>query len=114
MGEVMSPRMSEIAYALDGLAARVRALGGTRVLVLASSQRFVDRVTTELAGLSPAVPAVFDGARVHVPVEVLEAASARLAETGADTIVAIGGGSAIGLGKALRLANAVKFIAIPT
>src|SRR5690606_14714176 len=51
--------------------------------------------------------------RVHVPVEVVEAAAAKLAETGADTIVTIGGGSAVGLGKALRLRHDVRFAAIP-
>ena len=93
---------------LASLAGRV---GGSRVLVLASSQRHV-------AALRAALPAreltVFDGARVHVPAETVEAATAVLVASGADTLVAIGGGSAIGLGKALRLSHAVRFIAVPT
>jgi homogentisate 1,2-dioxygenase len=67
-----------------------------------------------LAALSAFSPAVFDGARVHVPADVVDAAAAKLRETGADTLVAIGGGSPIGLGKALRLTHDVRFIAIPT
>ncbi len=55
---------------------------------------------------------VFDGARVHVPLEVVDAAEAVL--DGVDTIVAIGGGSPIGLGKALRLRRDVRFVALPT
>lgn len=93
------------------LAALADRLAGARVLVLASSQRHV-------AALRAALPAydlaVFDGARVHVPIETVEAATAALAASGADTLVAIGGGSAIGLGKALRLAHDVRFIAVPT
>jgi maleylacetate reductase len=83
-----------------------------RVLVLAPpSRRFVDPLVTAIGAFTPEV---FDGARVHVPVEVAEAARLRLAETGADAIVAIGGGSPIGLGKALRLHHDVRFVAIPT
>src|SRR4051794_23325776 len=93
---------------LDQLAARLKELGTKRVLVLSPpSRRHVDRVLATLGEFSPAV---FDGARVHVPAEVVDAASAKLRETGADTIVAIGGGSPIGLGKALRLTHDVKLV----
>ncbi len=101
-------------YLRDGLAqlgARLADLGTRRVLVLAApSRRFVDEVTHALERFTPVV---FDGARVHVPAEVVDAAAATLKESGADTVVAIGGGSVIGLGKALRLANDIKFVAVP-
>lgn len=104
----------ETLYLRDGLAqlgARLAELGTRRVLVLAApSRRFVDEVTHALERFSLVV---FDGARVHVPAEVVEAATARLTESEADTVVAIGGGSVIGLGKALRLAHDVKFVAVP-
>ncbi|MDB4962914.1 MAG: homogentisate 1,2-dioxygenase [Myxococcales bacterium] len=101
-----------VAGGLPRLAARLAELGTKKVLVLAPpSRRHVDDVVAALAGFAPVV---FDGARVHVPVEVVEAAAAQLASSGADTIVAVGGGSAIGLGKALRLASAVRFAAVPT
>jgi homogentisate 1,2-dioxygenase len=97
---------------LDLLAEQLRSLGTKRVLILAPpSRRHVDRV---LAALAEFAPAVFDGARVHVPADVVDAAAATLRETGADTLVAVGGGSPIGLGKALRLAHDVKLVAIPT
>ena len=57
---------------------------------------------------------MFDGARVHVPIETVEAATAAFKASGADTLVAIGGGSPIGLGKALRLTHDVRFVAVPT
>jgi homogentisate 1,2-dioxygenase len=97
---------------LDLLAEQLRSLGTKRVLILAPpSRRHVDRVLAALAEFSPAL---FDGARVHVPGDVVDAAAAKLRETGADTLVAIGGGSPIGLGKALRLTHDVRFVAIPT
>jgi homogentisate 1,2-dioxygenase len=92
------------------LAERLHALGTQRVLVLCSpSRRFVDEVTAALGAFSPAV---FAGAKVHVPAEVVEEALAAVGA--ADTLVALGGGSAIGLGKALRLRRPIRFAAVPT
>jgi len=106
---------TEVIHAIDGmsrLAERLSALGTRKVLVLAPpSRRHVEAVVAALHAFSPTV---FDGARVHVPAEVVEAAGRALVESGADTVVAVGGGSAIGLGKALRLAHAVRFAAIPS
>src|SRR5262245_45706687 len=95
---------------LGELARRLDELGTRRVLILCSpSRRYVDQVS---AALQHFQPQVFDGARVHVPREVLEAAERALGE--ADTLVAVGGGSAIGLGKALRLQHALRFAVVPT
>jgi maleylacetate reductase len=106
--------MSDVCFVrnLADLGDRLSARGSRRALILATStRRFVDEVATALAAFAPTV---FDGARVHVPIEVVEAASAALAASGADTIVAVGGGSPIGLGKALRLSHDVRFVALPT
>jgi homogentisate 1,2-dioxygenase len=107
--------MPEVIHARDGLArlaARLGELGARRVLVLAPpSRRHVDRVAAALAAFHVEV---FDGARVHVPAEVLERAAAALAASRADTLVSVGGGSTVGLGKALRLAHEVRFAAVPT
>ena len=86
-------------------------LAGKRVLVLTSSQRHLAAVR---AALAKSDLTVFDGARVHVPIETVEAATAALAASKADTLLAIGGGSPIGLGKALRLSHDVPLIAVPT
>src|SRR5262245_1845080 len=102
----------EVVSSLAQLAAWLTARHARRVMILTGSgRRFVDEVGPALAAFSPEV---FDGARVHVPVEVVEKAAAQLARSAADTVVALGGGSAIGLGKALRLAHDVRFAAIPT
>jgi len=104
----------ETLYLRDGLSQlgpKLTELGTKRVLVLAApSRRFVPEVSRALERFAVTV---FDGARVHVPAEVVDAATAALKQNEADTVVAIGGGSVIGLGKALRLANDVKFVAIP-
>ena len=94
------------------LAERLAALGTKRVLVLSSpSRRFVDRIIAELRAFEPTV---FDGARVHVPAEVRGCRCPAVADAAADTLVAVGGGSAIGLAKALRLTAPIRFAAIPT
>jgi len=98
------------------LADHLPELEPSAILILASSQRHVSALFRPLAAYETHV---FDGAKVHVPVEVVEAAEARLAETGANVVVAIGGGSPIGLGKALVLRAAeagrtLRFVAVPT
>ncbi|MGD9526894.1 maleylacetate reductase [Pseudonocardia sp.] len=88
-------------------------LGLHRVLVLctpgqvATANRVVDPLGDRVAG-------VFPGARMHVPAEVADAASGRAAELGADGCIAVGGGSTIGLGKAVALRHGLPVIAVPT
>jgi alcohol dehydrogenase class IV len=57
---------------------------------------------------------VFPGAVMHTPVEVSQRATALANETGADCTVALGGGSTIGLGKAIALRTDLPQICIPT
>ena len=90
----------------------VRNRGARRVLVLSGpSRRFVDRVLSVLTPTGVEVD-VFDGARVHVPREVVHAAGERLRAV--DAIVSVGGGAATGLGKALRRTHDAAFFAVPT
>jgi maleylacetate reductase len=55
-----------------------------------------------------------DGVRQHVPAERAEAARDKAREVGAAGIIAIGGGSAIGLAKAIALTSGLPIIAVPT
>ena len=50
----------------------------------------------------------------HVPAEVADAGVARARELRADGCVAVGGGSAIGLGKAIARDTGVPLLAVPT
>jgi alcohol dehydrogenase class IV/predicted esterase len=101
-----------IAQGLVALPEILARLGSRKILVLTgSSERFLDRVRPALSGFEVAV---FSGARRHVPEAVLADAERALEAFGADTVVALGGGSAIGLAKALRLRHELRFVAIPT
>ena len=57
---------------------------------------------------------VFDRVAMHVPIEVAKAGRAEARRLGADGCIALGGGSAIGLAKAIALEQDVAIIALPT
>nr|WP_179729920.1 maleylacetate reductase [Nocardioides kongjuensis] len=99
--------------ALDRVAEEVDRLGLRRVLVLSTPRQgaLAARVT-DLLGERAA--GTFDGARMHVPVETVAAAVAVVEELGADGCLAIGGGSTIGLAKALSLRLGLPSVAVPT
>lgn len=99
---------------LGALPEALARLGSRRVLVLTGpSARYLEPVQAQLASMAMAVD-LFAGARRHVPVLALAEALARLDAFGADTVVTLGGGSAIGFGKALRRERDLRFVAIPT
>jgi maleylacetate reductase len=88
-------------------------LGGTRALVLSTPGRR-EAAGAYADGLGGLAAGVFSGAAMHTPVEVTERALERAAACRADCTVALGGGSAIGLGKAIALRAGLPQIAIPT
>lgn len=89
------------------------ALGAKRVLVLTTPHQ--SDLGLELAGVLGAQAAgVFTKAAMHTPVEVTEEALDHLRDVDADCVLAAGGGSTIGLGKALALRTDLKQIALPT
>ncbi|KAI5866385.1 putative maleylacetate reductase [Durotheca rogersii] len=63
---------------------------------------------------SDAVAGSFAEATMHTPVEVTERALAQLRASGADCIVSIGGGSTVGLGKALSVRAGLFHLTVPT
>jgi maleylacetate reductase len=101
------------AGSLAALPDEVAALGLTRVLVLCSPEQ-EDTGEQVAAALGDRAAGVLAEARVHVPVEVAARARDRARELGADGCVAVGGGSAVGLGKAIALAHGLPVIAVPT
>jgi maleylacetate reductase len=88
-------------------------LGASRVLVIATPGR--KKLADELAArLGSKSVAVFDRAVMHVPAETAEAGRAEAARLNADCYVAIGGGSATGLAKAIALISGRPILCIPT
>ena len=98
---------------LQQLPAEVDRLGARKAIVLSTlEQRASAEQVAALLGARAA--GVFDRAVMHVPIETAREARAYAAHVGADCAVAIGGGSTVGLGKAIALESALPIIAIPT
>ena len=90
------------AGSFDTIEREVDRLGAKRALVLCTPrQRPLAEAVTQRLGARAA--GIFDQAVMHVPIETAAAARAAAQELGADGSIAIGGGSTIGLAKALAL-----------
>jgi maleylacetate reductase len=101
------------AGSVAALPAEVEHLGLERALVLCGpEQEDTGAMVAETLGARAA--GVLAEARMHVPIETADRARDRARELGADGCVAVGGGSAIGLGKAVALAHGLPVIAVPT
>jgi alcohol dehydrogenase class IV len=99
--------------ALDDLASEIDRLGAYRALVLSTPEQrgAATDVATRLGARSAGI---YDQAAMHVPIETAEAAREAAKSLRADCCVAIGGGSTIGLGKAIALTSELPILAIPT
>lgn len=84
------------------LAQEVDKLGAKRALVLSTPGRSAD-VKRLAASLGARYAGLFDKAVRHVPIEVAEDARAAAKAANADCCIVVGGGSTIGLGKAIAL-----------
>ncbi|MBP2330271.1 alcohol dehydrogenase class IV/protocatechuate 3,4-dioxygenase beta subunit [Kibdelosporangium banguiense] len=94
---------------LTSLADEVRALDASRVLLIGGGRR-----AQAVSPLGSLLAAEFAEPVMHTPVEVTEKALAVLRDHDVDCLVAVGGGSAIGLSKALALRTDLPQIAVPT
>src|SRR3954454_14148727 len=100
------------AGSLRHLEREVSALGAQRALILSTRghRSSADDIATRLGDKAAGV---FDRAVMHVPIEVAREARAVARSLDADCVIAIGGGSTIGLGKAIALESNVPVLAIP-
>lgn len=111
--EVYAGRVLQGAGARDLVPDETERLGARRVLVVAApssagtARDLADRLGERYAG-------TFGRPAQHTPVEVTADALDLAREVRADALVAIGGGSAIGLGKALAVRTGMPQVAVPT
>ena len=113
---VYSAQPSRVVFgsgSLGRLADEVKAIGAKKALVLCTpEQRKQAQVAADMLG--PLSVGIYDGAQMHVPIESARKAREHARSLGADCMVAIGGGSTIGLGKAIALESTVPIVAVPT
>jgi maleylacetate reductase len=95
------------------LAQEIEQLGCSEALILSTPGH--ETQARELAQqVGKLAVSVFSGAVMHTPVAVSEQATELARSVNADCVVAYGGGSTIGLGKAIALRTDLPQIAIPT
>ncbi|MCX5268258.1 maleylacetate reductase [Streptomyces sp. NBC_00199] len=95
------------------VAAETGRLGLRRVLVVCG-ERGQDTARAVAAALGDECAGVHAGARMHVPAPTAERAVEAAREAGADGCAAVGGGSAIGLAKAVARRTGLPVVAVPT
>jgi maleylacetate reductase len=109
----LRPRVVFGFGAIAETASEIEKLGRARSLVLSTpnQQAAAEALAQRLGALCVGV---FDRAAMHTPVEVTETALAFFRERRADCVVALGGGSTTGLGKAIAVRTGADQVAIPT
>lgn len=101
--------------AAGAVAEEAARIGMLRVLVVRSpGGRSAADAALISSGLGARLAGAFAEARVHVPVETLEACLGAHRDFAADGIVAVGGGSSIGLAKLVAAETRTPLIAVPT
>src|SRR6202163_1962344 len=113
---VYQTRPSRVVFgagSLQHLEREVLMLGAERALILSIPEQ---RGTAEAIAtrLGARAAGVFDRAVMHVPIEVAREAREVAQSLNADCAIAIGGGSTIGLGKAIALESGLAILAVPT
>jgi maleylacetate reductase len=102
----------------SGAVARLRSeaerLGVRRLLVLSTPGRGEAQAREIAVLLGDRAVGIHAGAVMHTPVEATEKALQVVRKLGADAVVAIGGGSTTGLGKAIALRTDLPQIVLPT
>ncbi|MCH8560841.1 maleylacetate reductase [Nesterenkonia sp. DZ6] len=104
-----------VHFGAGNLTADVRSetkrMGAQQILLIASGSA---EVAADALHATLRIAHRLDGARQHVPVEDVERACDAATQAQADLILCVGGGSAIGLGKAVALKTRAPIIAVPT
>ncbi len=95
------------------VAEAVAALGCKRALLLSTAVQRAQLAPLKRL-LGDAAVGEYCEAAMHTPIDVTERATAVAASVGADCLVSVGGGSTIGLGKAIALRTDLPQIAVPT
>lgn len=101
------------AGAFAQLPAEIDRLGCRRALFLSTPNQ-IDLAHDAADLLGDTAAGIFDQAQMHVPAGIAAQASKAAKDTGADCLVATGGGSTIGLAKAIALDTGLPVVAVPT
>ena len=109
--EARAQRVVSGAGAAGSISAELARIGGERAMLVAGSSR-VEEALLLLDDTD--VVATFTDVRPHVPIEVARAATDLARSAGADSLIAWGGGSTVGVAKAVALTERLPVLAVPT
>ncbi|NJO32540.1 MAG: maleylacetate reductase, partial [Rhodospirillales bacterium] len=115
-GFVYEPQKSRVIFGratVQQLPEEARRLRMSRPLILSTPEQAhqaVEIVRASGLDIAGSLPV----AQMHTPVDVTERAVEQARQLGADGLIAIGGGSTIGLGKAIATRTGLDQIAVPT
>jgi maleylacetate reductase len=106
--------MTNVVFgSISELRTHLEQLGVCRAFVVTTGGRSAAQVLPT-ALLGDYLIDVFDAAREHVPVNAIADALERFGAAQGDVCISIGGGSAIGLGKAIARSTGAPLVAVPT
>ncbi len=97
----------------NDICSELSELSSTKALILSTPQQ-VDMAMELATMIGDRASGVFTRATMHTPVDVTVEAVEHAQSVQADSVVAIGGGSTIGLSKAISLRTGLPQVAIPT
>ena len=95
------------------LGAEIDRIGARRALVLSTPQQ-AETALTFAETLGGRAAGVFSRAAMHTPVDISEEAMRHARDIEADVVIAVGGGSTTGLGKAIAYRTDLPQIVVPT
>lgn len=98
---------------IETVAQEIERRGWKKAMLLTTAGRVEDREEL-LILLGARLAGEYNGARLHVPLEVVAEARAALDRFNPDSLLAFGGGSAIGLGKALAYETKLPLVVVAT
>ncbi|KAK0625387.1 hypothetical protein B0T17DRAFT_617483 [Bombardia bombarda] len=99
---------------LQQLPSMLKTINATSVLILCTPQQIATAQQVQsIIGHDVGV-AIFSDATMHTPTHITDAAVLVAQEKGVDGIVSVGGGSTVGLGKAISIRTGLKHLCIPT
>src|SRR6266436_9785954 len=111
--DAMPSRVLFAENAIEHLPREIEQLGARRALVLSTPQQ--EALAKDISRrLGQRSVGVYPHAVMHVPIDVARKARDEAVRLGADCVVAVGGGSTVGLGKAIALQSGLPILAIPT
>ena len=111
--DMPSPRVIFGVGAVQEVPVEAQRLGGQRVLVIStgSMRTVADEVSASLGG---DLAGRIDRVAMHVPIALADEATTTAISMRTDLLVCLGGGSAIGLAKAIAKSTGIPILAIPT